>query len=126
MVATETVTPLIARVVLVVDGCPDTGAAVGSVVSAAFGAFAVNVQDAADATRWLGKVRPNAALVCLALEGGLALIERMRVELPMADVPIIAMGAPSDRESALAAGCAAFLRKPLSADAIVETLRPLL
>ncbi|MBI2421289.1 MAG: response regulator [Candidatus Hydrogenedentes bacterium] len=74
-----------------------------------------SAEDAIDAIR---RGHPEVILLDLKLPGkdGLALTRRLKADPETRDIPIIAITAAGEtfgREEALAAGCAAYIRKPV-------------
>lgn len=82
---------------------------------------------AAEGLRLLSETPPDAVLVDIGLPDvdGFEFIRRMRA-LPVGQtIPVIVVTVyafESDRETAMAAGCDAFLKKPLSPLLLIETL----
>jgi CheY-like chemotaxis protein len=113
-----------ARVVLVADDDPAAVAAMASLLEQELQAFSMRATNVADALRWLEKVRPAAAVLSLRLAGGggMAVAEHIRHDPDLADVPVIGIGDASERRGALAAGCAAFVTRPLERASLVAAL----
>jgi CheY-like chemotaxis protein len=92
--------------------------------------FAVSsVETVVEAESWLAAHRAAVVLVDLALPGedGLTLVRRLR-ERESVRTPVVALTAhamPGDRERALAAGCDAYLSKPVHLDRLLSTVREL-
>jgi CheY-like chemotaxis protein len=73
------------------------------------------------------ELSPALVLVDIRLPGqdGLALTRQLKADPDTAAVPVVALTAharPEDREAALAAGCAAWITKPLDTRLLVRTL----
>ena len=75
--------------------------------------------------------RPRAILMDLQLPGmdGLELTRRLKADPAFATIPIIAVTAyamKGDREKAMAAGCDAYVTKPIDSDLLAATISTLL
>ena len=92
--------------------------------------FAVSsVETVVEAESWLAAHRAAVVLVDLALPGedGLTLVRRLR-ERESVRTPVVALTAhamPGDRERAMAAGCDAYLSKPVHLGRLLSTVREL-
>jgi CheY-like chemotaxis protein len=66
--------------------------------------------------------------IYLPVIDGAHVIDKVRTELGLANLPVIAVsaGGPSAREAALAAGANIFLDKPMRLRQVVETMRQLM
>jgi DNA-binding response OmpR family regulator len=86
---------------------------------------------AGDAIAALARARresPDAIVLDLGLPGGdgFVVMERLRSMAPVSHIPVVVLTArdPStSRDRALAAGAAAFLEKPIDADALLAAIR---
>jgi CheY-like chemotaxis protein len=72
--------------------------------------------------------RPDLVLMDLWMPGldGFAATQRLKADAALAGVPVVALSADnraSTPERALAAGCDAFLPKPISSDELLEQIR---
>ncbi|REK09705.1 MAG: response regulator [Actinobacteria bacterium] len=77
--------------------------------------------------RAMFELEPDVALLDLSLPDidGLELARRVRQDDRVKDTPLIAVTAhamPGDREAALAAGCSAYIPKPIDEDELFEIL----
>ena len=89
---------------------------------------------AADADQALAAIAadpPRVVLMDIQLPGmsGVEVIRRMRAEVELSTVPIVALTAlvmPGDRERCLAAGADEYLSKPVSAETLLVTIDRLL
>jgi CheY-like chemotaxis protein len=75
--------------------------------------------------------RPALVLMDVRLPGldGLALTRQLKANPATASIPVIALTAharPADREAALAAGCAAWITKPLDTRLLARTMARIL
>ena len=97
---------------LVADCCADSRDLAAAALRGR--AYVVTAVDTEDALRWLRKVRPDAVVASTTLPdgGAAALVARMRIDVEVADAPVIAIGAPGGHDAALVAGCAAFVASP--------------
>ena len=92
--------------------------------------FAVSsVETVGEAETWLSAHRAAVVLVDVALPGedGLTLVRRLR-ERESVRTPVVALTAhamPGDRERAMAAGCDAYLSKPVHLGRLLSTVREL-
>jgi two-component system cell cycle response regulator DivK len=92
--------------------------------------FAVSsVETVGEAERWLEGHRAALVLLDVALPGedGLTLVRRLRARESLR-TPVVALTAhamPGDRERALAAGCDAYLSKPVHLGRLLSTVREL-
>lgn len=113
--------------VLVVDDDPASAKLVAAALAGE--GFATHVaRSAEEALLMIEHVRPRAAVVDLVLPrmGGLVFVEQLRARPEMRAVPIIAMSAfngPESERLALAAGCVAYLRKPIDPISLPALLR---
>jgi CheY-like chemotaxis protein len=87
------------------------------------------VDSAADGVEALLAVERAAGNLALVLANismpkmtGIELAKAMREIPSLSRVPVVLMGPPEQRPEALAAGCSGFLAKPISMEALVETL----
>lgn len=88
-----------------------------------------SVETVAEAEKWLEANRPAVVLLDVALPGedGLNLVLRLRAR-ESGHTPVVAVTAhamPGDRERALAAGCDAYLSKPIDLGLLLSTVRQL-
>jgi signal transduction histidine kinase/DNA-binding response OmpR family regulator len=118
------------RRVLVVDD--DVGnRQVLSRLLASVGLIPISVPDAAEALQRLIYEPVDLLATDLAMPGmtGLALAQRVRADERLHGLPIVAVSASASaftRDEAIAAGCDAFVAKPVHADELFETLGRLL
>jgi CheY-like chemotaxis protein len=85
-----------------------------------------------EALRLVARTRPDLVVLDLRLPGvdGVQVLQALRADPALAATPVVVLTAsagPEDRERALAAGVAAYLLKPVSADdllAAVERVLP--
>jgi len=88
-------------------------------------------RSAEEARSMVADLRPALVLVDIRLPGqdGLALTRQLKADPVTASVPVVALTAharPEDRDAALAAGCSAWITKPLDTRLLVRTLAQLL
>lgn len=88
-------------------------------VLAGAGYQVISAVTAADALERLGEQRPDAILMDIQLPGedGLSLTRRLKADPATAGIPVIALTAHAmkgDAEEAAAAGCDAYISKPIN------------
>jgi CheY-like chemotaxis protein len=110
--------------ILVVDDQPQNLKLL-RVVLATAGYDVTTAVDAEDALRQVAERPPRLVLTDLQLPGldGLALTARLKSNPEWSSIVVIAVTAyamKGDREKALAAGCDAYVSKPIEIDALVE------
>ena len=115
--------------ILLVEDYPDTRALMQMLLESA--GFAVTAkEDGADALEFLAQSIPDLILTDLMMPrvSGLELIQRVRSNTELANMPIIAMTAYSSGPIAMAkeAGANAILKKPLDIDTISATIKQLM
>ena len=91
----------------------------------------VEAVDGEEALRELALERPDLVLLDIMLPGysGIQVLEAMRSDEALRDVPVIVVSAwqtPEDREGAIAAGANAFLSKPFEPDELTASVEDLL
>ena len=91
----------------------------------------VVAQEGGEALRLVSEERVDLVLMDIQLPGmsGVEVIRRMRAEVELSTVPIVALTAlvmPGDRERCLAAGADEYLSKPVSAETLLVTIDRLL
>jgi two-component system cell cycle response regulator DivK len=116
--------------ILIVDDSPQS-LKLARVVLAAEGFEVRTAIDAADALRVLESFEPQMVLTDLQLPGvdGLALTRRIRATERFAALVVVALTAyamKGDEEKALAAGCDAYITKPIDVDTFPSEIRALL
>jgi len=114
--------------ILLVEDYPDTRALMQLLLESA--GFAVTAkEDGADALEFLAQSIPDLILTDLMMPrvSGIELIQRVRSNADISNVPIIAMTAYSSGPIAKAkeAGANAILKKPLDIETIASTIRQL-
>jgi CheY-like chemotaxis protein len=89
------------------------------------GLHVVTAADGAQALARCEQTRPALALVDINMPGlgGLEVIERLKAQPNLADVPVVAMSAGRNRAQALAAGADVFVEKPFELEELVAVLR---
>lgn len=82
----------------------------------------------AEAWRILAESRPDLILldVLMPKEDGWGILQRIKTMPEAADIPVVICSVLSQPQLALALGAARVMRKPITADALVQTLRALL
>jgi two-component system cell cycle response regulator len=94
--------------------------------------FAVRTaEDAEQALQLLASYRPRLILMDIQLPGmdGLTLTRRLRADVRFRDLKIVALTAyamKGDEEKALAAGCDAYVSKPIDTDSMLSIVTDLL
>jgi CheY-like chemotaxis protein len=91
----------------------------------------VEAVDGEGALRELASSVPDLVLLDVMLPGysGIEVLEAMRTDETLRDIPVIVVSAwqtPEDREAALAAGADAFLPKPFEPDELTASVEQLL
>jgi two-component system chemotaxis response regulator CheY len=88
--------------------------------------------DGAEAIELAGRERPDLILLDVMMPGigGIAVLEHVRSDPDLADIPVVVVSAfasPADRQRAVAAGATRFVKKPFDPEALralVEELLP--
>jgi CheY-like chemotaxis protein len=119
-----------ARVVLVVEDNPTNMMLIRAVLQRA-GFHVESAASAEDAEQWLESYRPAVILMDVQLPGrdGLSFTRSLRDQSTTADIPIVALTAHAmleDRERALAAGCNAYIAKPINTRTLAQELDAIL
>ena len=88
----------------------------------------ISVANGVDALRMAALEKPDLILMDIVMPGmdGLEVCRRLRKEAAMSEVPIVLLTFRVGEESkaqGFAAGCTDYLKKPLGAEELVETLR---
>jgi two-component system cell cycle response regulator DivK len=91
----------------------------------------IGVRTGEEGLDWLTPPFPDLILLDIQLPGisGLEIARRVRGDETTAHIPMVAVTAeamPGDEEKILAAGCTAYLAKPLRFSTLVDTIRRLL
>jgi CheY-like chemotaxis protein len=83
--------------------------------------------DGEHALRLIASLRPDVVVldIDIPLVHGLDVARRLRSDPAFVALPILAMSGLAAAESALAAGCDAFIRKPFRSEALVAAVRQL-
>jgi CheY-like chemotaxis protein len=102
-----------------------------TVVLEQMGHAVTGVRSAEEATNLLRVLSPALVIVDVRLPGqdGLTLTRQLRGDPATAAIPVVALTAhasPADRDAALAAGCTAWMTKPLDTRMLARTLVGLL
>jgi len=118
------------RTVLVVDDHPLNRELAADVLGMA-GYTVLEAGDGGDLLERVKRERPNLILLDLKLPGedGFTLARRLKADRATKAIPVVALTAdvmPEKQGRALAAGCAAFLRKPLNPTDLLEVISRLL
>jgi CheY-like chemotaxis protein len=116
--------------ILIVDDNP-TNLKLASDVLVSEGFAVEAAQDAEEARRLLEQRLPDLILMDIALPGmdGLTLTRLLKSQSRFAQTPIVALTASAmrgDEEKALAAGCAAYITKPINTRTLGQQIRTLL
>lgn len=114
-------------IVLAVEDEPRNQALMRAVFAGAHYDLAI-ARSVADARAWLAEHRPDIVLLDLRLpdEPGIVLARELRAAPATATVPILAVTASvldADRRAAIAAGCDAFIEKPISPRDLLARVR---
>jgi len=109
--------------VLVVEDHLPSARMLSALLTAA-GADVKRVEDAESAAAVLDAFRPSVVVVDVVLPGtsGLALVETIKADVRTRNIVCIAvtvLNGPESERVALAAGCAAYVRKPIDTDTFV-------
>ena len=109
--------------VLVVEDHPPSARMLSALLTAA-GADVKTVEDAESAVAVLDAFRARVVVVDLVLPGtsGLALVQTIKADARTRDIVCIAvtvLNGQDGERAALAAGCAAYVRKPIDTDTFV-------
>jgi len=107
--------------VLIGEDEPDNQVIMQTVVESLVGARAEVAGDGLAVLASVERERPRVILLDLMMPGldGLEVTRQLKSDPATASIPIVAISAlarPDDRESALAAGCDDFVRKPFELD----------
>ncbi len=118
------------RTVLVVDDHPLNRELAADVLGMA-GYTVLEAGDGGDLLERVKRERPDLILLDLKLPGedGFTLARRLKADPATKAIPVVALTAdlmPEKQGRALAAGCAAFLRKPLNPTELLELISRLL
>lgn len=95
------------------------------VIEAELGVYVLAAADGAEALRVLERVRPAVVVTDVMMPGvdGLELTRRVCAEPSLAGVPVVAISAAVDADTARQAGCAELLAKPFDVDDVVDLVR---
>jgi CheY-like chemotaxis protein len=116
------------RLILIADDEPDTQVILQIVVESLVGARAEVVSDGLSVLACVERDRPALILLDLMMPGldGFEVTRQLKANPATSAIPIVAVSALArhdDRESALAAGCDEFIRKPFDLDALEVLIR---
>jgi CheY-like chemotaxis protein len=114
--------------ILIGEDEPDNQLILQTVVESLLGARAVVAGDGLAVLASVQRERPRMILLDLMMPGldGFQVTRHLKANPATANIPIVAVSAmarPDDRETALAAGCDDFLRKPFELDDLEAVLR---
>jgi CheY-like chemotaxis protein len=114
--------------VLIGEDEPDNQVILRTVVESLVGARAEVAGDGIGVLAAVQRERPDMILLDLMMPGldGFEVTRKLKGDPETADIPIVAVSAlarPDDRESALAAGCDDFVRKPFELDDLEAIIR---
>ncbi len=114
--------------VLIGEDEPDNQVILRTVVESLVGVRAEVAGDGIGVLAAVQRERPDMILLDLMMPGldGFEVTRKLKGDPATADIPIVAVSAlarPDDRESALAAGCDDFVRKPFELDDLEALIR---
>ena len=114
--------------VLIGEDEPDNQVILQTVVESLVGARADVAADGIAVLASVARERPNMILLDLMMPGldGFEVTRKLKADPQTRAIPIVAVSAlarPDDRESALAAGCDDFVRKPFELDILESLIR---
>ena len=114
--------------VLIGEDEPDNRLILQMVVESLIGARTELASDGLAVLAAVERERPRLILLDLMMPGvdGFQVTRQLKSDPATASIPIVAISAlarPDDRESALAAGCDEFVRKPFELDDLEELIR---
>jgi two-component system cell cycle response regulator DivK len=114
--------------VLIGEDEPDNRIILQTVVEALLGVRAEVAGDGLAVLASVERERPAMILLDLMMPGldGFQVTRHLKADPATADIPIVAVSAmarPDDRETALAAGCDDFVRKPFDLDDLEAVIR---
>jgi two-component system, cell cycle response regulator DivK len=114
--------------VLIGEDEPDNQVIMQTVVESLVGARAEVAGDGLAVLASVERERPRVILLDLMMPGldGLEVTRQLKSDPATASIPIVAISAlarPDDRESALAAGCDDFVRKPFELDELEALIK---
>ncbi len=118
-------------IVLVVDDHVDSRDLMAAVLQEVGVAIAEAGTGAAALERVAMEPRPSLIMIDLSLPDrhGTDVVKALKADAAVRHIPVIALSASvmaSDKDAAAAAGCAAFIEKPVLPDAVVSLVRRLL
>jgi CheY-like chemotaxis protein len=114
--------------ILIGEDEPDNQVILQTVVESLVGARAEVAADGRGVLAAVERERPNLILLDLMMPSldGFEVTRRLKADPSTADIPIVAVSAlarADDRETALAAGCDDFVRKPFELDFLESLIR---
>jgi CheY-like chemotaxis protein len=117
--------------VLIGEDEPDNQAILQTVVESLVGVRAAVAGDGLAVLASVSRERPTMILLDLMMPGldGFQVTRKLKSDPRTANIPIVAVSAmarPDDRETALAAGCDEFVRKPFELDDLEAVIRTFL
>jgi CheY-like chemotaxis protein len=114
--------------VLIGEDEPDNQVILQTVVESLLGVRVAVAGDGLSVLAQVERERPQMILLDLMMPGldGFEVTRHLKADPATASIPIVAVSAmarPDDRETALAAGCDAFVRKPFELDDLEAVIR---
>jgi CheY-like chemotaxis protein len=114
--------------VLIGEDEPDNQIILQTVVESLLGVRTAVAGDGLSVLAQVERERPQMILLDLMMPGldGFEVTRHLKADPATASIPIVAVSAmarPDDRETALAAGCDAFVRKPFELDDLEAVIR---
>lgn len=109
--------------VLVIDDSPEVRSMLVTILNGN-GLSALSAVDGEEGLTMIRSLRPDLVISDIGMPrmGGIPLMQAIREEGQLAEVPWILMSPASRREEALAAGCEFFLSKPFTAPKVEEVV----
>jgi CheY-like chemotaxis protein len=109
--------------VLVIDDSPAVRNMLVKILNG-IGLSALSAVDGAEGLTMFKSLRPDLVISDMSMPrmGGIQLLQAIRQDDKLAQVPLILMGSANRKEEAWGAGCEFFLRKPFTAPRVGEVV----